>query len=263
MTALAAALLNLGWVAAAFVPLERARPARDQPLLREGILTDMAFYGGQVFVFLPAFTWLLHTTLSPLAGLSVLAPLQQAFAGLHAAPQLLIAVMLADLFAYWGHRAQHRYSLLWRFHAVHHSGRTVDWLAAYREHPLDGLYTQALVNLPALALGIDLRAWLGLVVFRGGWAILVHSNTRLPLGPLKWLLGAPELHRAHHATERDPGHYANLAPWLDCLFGTHGPVGEPAAMGLSEEHPRGWLRLLLWPLLRARPRTQEATRIKG
>ncbi|MCB9746254.1 MAG: sterol desaturase family protein [Alphaproteobacteria bacterium] len=250
MRLLASALLNLAWAAAIFLPLEATRPARSQPLRRPGLLTDLAFYAGQVFLFLPGCAWVLYWTLGPLAEASALAPLRAAYAALPTLLQLALAVSLADLLAYWGHRAQHRVPLLWRFHAVHHSAEHVDWLAAYREHPLDGLYTQALVNLPALLLGLDLRAWMGLVVFRGLWAVLVHSNTRLPLGPLRWLLGAPEFHRAHHARTRDPGHYANLAPYWDWLLGTHGAPGEPAEMGLEEPHPRSWPGLILWPLRR-------------
>jgi sterol desaturase/sphingolipid hydroxylase (fatty acid hydroxylase superfamily) len=238
------ALLNLAWVAAIFVPLERACAARAQAVFRPAWTTDLLFYAGQTLVFVPLVTVLLNWAAAPLRALS-----PAAFAALPAWVQAPIVLVLADLCAYWGHRAQHKWEFLWRFHAVHHTSRHVDWLAAFREHPIDGLYTQALVNLPAVLLGFDLRAWLGIVVLRGAWAIFVHSNTRLPLGPLKWVLGAPQFHRAHHSVERDVGHYANLAPWLDVVFGTHGPEGEPAEMGVRGPHPEGWAGLLGWGFL--------------
>ncbi|MCA9695068.1 MAG: sterol desaturase family protein, partial [Myxococcales bacterium] len=152
---------------------------------------------------------------------------------------------------YWFHRACHRYRLLWRFHAVHHTAERLDFLAAHREHPLDGLYTQAMMNLPAIALGLPVAEVMGLVAFRGLWAIFIHANVRLPLGPLGVLLGSPELHHWHHERRRDAGNYANLAPWIDRLFGTYRrPPGYPGALGIDEAHPRGYLGLLLHPFRR-------------
>ncbi len=294
------AIFNLALVAAIFVPLELASPARPgstRSPFEAG--QDLAFYAGQTLIFLPVVAILLGLLAAPLAdspaprgrgpGLSAsvgeerphsraCARVPSAGSGatapfppgtqtrepalkartscrlqfwlpiptFHALPalvQIAIAVILADFCAYWGHRAQHRIPLLWRFHAVHHTSTEVNWLAAYREHPLDGLYTQALVNLPAILLGVDFGAWLGVVVFRGAWAIFVHSNVHVPLGPLKWLFGAPEFHRAHHAVDAR-GHYANLAPWLDVLFGTHGPAGEPTRFGVEGVPPRTWWGLV-------------------
>jgi sterol desaturase/sphingolipid hydroxylase (fatty acid hydroxylase superfamily) len=239
-------LLDLLWVAAIFVPLERAFAARPQAVFRPAWRTDLLFLVGQTLLFVPAVAWVLALVYAPVRGVV------PGFGVLPAWVQVPVVLVLADLFAYWGHRAQHAWAPLWRVHAVHHTSRHVDWLAAFREHPLDGLYTQALVNLPAVLLGFDLRAWLGLAVLRGAWAILVHSNTRLPLGPLKWVFGAPEFHRAHHSVSRHVGHYANLAPWLDVVFGTHGRVGEPDRFGISEDHPESWPGLIGWAFLTRR-----------
>jgi len=73
---------------------------------------------------------------------------------------------------------------------------------------------------------------------------------RIDLGALEYLVGAPALHRWHHAEQRDVGNYANLAPWLDVLFGTyHRPAEPPAALGPGEEMPKGYVALLLHPFL--------------
>lgn len=124
-------------------------------------------------------------------------------------------------------------------------------MAAHREHPLDGIYTQTLMNLPAILLGLPVAAVAGLVAFRGMWAILIHSNVSLPLGPLELLLGSPRLHHWHHARDRDAGNYGNLAPYLDVIFGTHvAPTQPPSALGIAQSHPRGYLALLLWSFRR-------------
>src|SRR6185436_4212389 len=105
--------------------------------------------------------------------------------------QVAVAIVAGDLVVYWFHRACHRFDVLWRFHAVHHSAEHLDWLAAHREHPLDGLTTQLAMNLPAVVLDIHPELLAVAAVFRGVWAVFVHSNVRLPLGPLRLFLGAP------------------------------------------------------------------------
>jgi sterol desaturase/sphingolipid hydroxylase (fatty acid hydroxylase superfamily) len=166
--------------------------------------------------------------------------------------QAVVVIMLGDICVYWFHRACHALPLLWRFHAVHHSAEHLDWLAAHREHPVDGLLTQLAVNAPALILGFSLGQVAWLIALRGMWAIFVHSNVRLPLGPLRILLGAPELHHWHHLRAERAQNFANLAPWTDLLFGTyHNPSG-PETWPLGTDHPlpRSYLGMLarpLWP----------------
>jgi sterol desaturase/sphingolipid hydroxylase (fatty acid hydroxylase superfamily) len=96
----------------------------------------------------------------------------------------------------------------------------------------------------------------GLIAFRGIWAIYIHSNVRLPIGPLRVLVRAPELHHWHHDRDRDFGNYANVSPLMDVLFGTyHCPDHEPESLGVWEEMPRGYLGQLVHPF-----RTRRAQR---
>lgn len=245
------ALASLAWLVVMFVPLERAFPARpEQKILRRGLWTDLAFFFGQHLVFAMVAVSVLSASMPYVVGWLGTEALQGQMAELPMALQVLVVVMAGDMMAYWGHRAQHRFEWLWRFHAVHHSSVEVDWLAAHREHPLDGIYTQAMVNLPAIVLGFDIGAAMGLVAFRSLWAIFVHSNVRIPMGPLRYVVGAPQLHRWHHAKIREPGNYANLAPWVDLLFGTyHWPQGEPEAMGVDDEMPEDYVGLLWRPMV--------------
>jgi sterol desaturase/sphingolipid hydroxylase (fatty acid hydroxylase superfamily) len=258
VSSLAVAGLSLAIFALMFVPLERAFPARPQAVLRPAWTTDLAFFLGQYLVW----SALAVAALGVVAGwLGPLVPAgwRQAAHGLHPAAAAVGAVVLGDVLVYGWHRACHRFELLWRFHAVHHSSEHLDWLAAHREHPLDGLTTQLCQNLPAIALGLHFDAIAALVVFRGAWGLFIHSNARLPVGPLRFLLGAPELHHHHHA--RDVGeagvkNFANLAPWLDVVFGTYHrpPVDQPEryALGLDRPWPRGYLAQLVHPFVPVR-----------
>lgn len=236
-----------------FRPLEWAFPAKkDQKFLRPEWWTDLCFFLGQYLLWGGAVLWLLSRfadwldTLAPMA-------LRHAVAAQPWWLQAVEVVLLSDFFIYWGHRLQHRVPFLWRFHSIHHSAEHLDWLAAHREHPLDTVYTMGLINLPALLLGFPLETLAGLITFRGIWAIYIHSNVRLPIGPLRWLIGAPELHHWHHDRARDAGNYANISPLMDLLFGTYRcPDHEPEAFGIHEPIARSYLGQLLHPFRRKR-----------
>jgi sterol desaturase/sphingolipid hydroxylase (fatty acid hydroxylase superfamily) len=239
---------SLAVLVVVFVPLERLFPARPgQRVLREGLGVDAVFFAGQYLLWsgasLAVLAWV-HAGVARL-GVGGLAP-----GTLPTVVACLLAVLSGDVLVYWFHRACHAWEPLWRFHAVHHSAEELDFLAAHREHPIDGILTQLCQNLPAFLLGVPLGYLAGLAVLRGMWAIFVHSNVRLPLGPLRWVLGAPELHHWHHArVARTRHNFANLAPWIDVVFGTHHlPEGpERYALGLDVPWPRGYLAQLARP----------------
>ena len=231
-----------------FRPLEWAFPAKPgQPFLRPQWWTDLAFFLGQYLLWNGAVLWCVERF-----GSGVQAVVPAGFrASVAAQPwwlQAIEVILLSDFCVYWGHRLQHRVGFLWRFHSIHHSAEHLDWLAAHREHPIDSIYTISLINLPAYALGFPVHTLIGLVAFRGIWAIFIHSNVRIPLGPMRMLLGSPELHHWHHDRDRDAGNYANISPLMDILFGTYRcPDHEPESFGVHEPLPRGYVGQLLHP----------------
>ncbi|MDY3562535.1 sterol desaturase family protein [Gemmata sp. JC673] len=247
LLATGASLLGL---AAVLRPLEVLFPAKPgQKLFRPGWALDLSFFLGQYLLWNGLVFWCLWHSRGAIGRL-VPPEFAQAVAGQPFGLQVMEVVLLSDFCVYWGHRLQHRWNFLWRFHAVHHSAEHLDWLAAHREHPLDTVYTMTLINLPAFVLGFPLETLAGFIAFRGVWAIYIHSNVRLPLGPLRPLLGAPELHHWHHARDRDAGNYGNVCPLMDVLFGTYVcPDREPEAFGINQPVPSTWLGHMTRPLL--------------
>jgi sterol desaturase/sphingolipid hydroxylase (fatty acid hydroxylase superfamily) len=247
---LAGTLLTFACLAVVYGALERAFPARQARRWRDAdFLTDACFFLGQYLMW----SALSLALLSGAHGLlNAHTPLILRSAA--ASPPLWLvaplAVVLGDVLVYWFHRACHHYDFLWRFHAVHHSSQRLDWLAAHREHPVDGVLTQLAQNLPPMLLGLPFEMFAVLIALRGAWSILIHSNVALPLGPLRFLLGAPELHHFHHArVERTAHNFANLAPWLDLVFRTyHRPNGtETYPLGLVEPWPSSYPAQLVRP----------------
>ncbi len=231
-----------------FWPLEWAFPAKPgQKRFRAAWFLDLCFFLGQYLLWGGAVLWVLSRF-----GVFATGIVPAGFRGTVASQpwwlQAVEVVFLSDLFVYWGHRLQHRVPLLWRFHSIHHSAEHLDWLAAHREHPIDTIYTMGLINLPVFLMGFPLETLAGLIAFRGLWAIYIHSNVRLPIGPLRYLVGAPELHHWHHDKDRNAGNYANISPIMDLLFGTYTcPDHEPEAVGVHEPMPRSYLGQMLHP----------------
>src|SRR5215211_7158945 len=244
-----------------FWPLEAAFPARKgQKFFRREWGTDLCFFLGQYLLWGAAVLWVL-TRLGGWIGSFVPSHLRSAVAAQPWLLQALEVIVLSDLFVYWGHRFQHRVGFLWRFHAIHHSAEHLDWLAAHREHPIDTIYTMGLINLPVFVLGFPLEALAGFIAFRGIWAIYIHSNVRLPIGPLRMLIGAPELHHWHHDRDRQAGNYANISPLMDILFGTYRcPSHEPESFGVHEPVARGYVGQMIHPFRARKTGAYEQTR---
>lgn len=247
-----------------FRPLECVFPAaRGQRFFRPQWGTDLCFFLGESLLFNGAVLWVLGR-FEPWIRAATPHSLRAYVGGLSWWQQAILAVLLGDFLIYWGHRLQHRIGFLWRFHVIHHSAEHLDWLAAHREHPVDSLYTIFLVNLPIFALGLPIRSLVWFAAFRGLWAVFIHANVRLPIGPLRVLIGAPELHHWHHDRQRDSGNYANVSPLFDVLFGTYRrPEGEPNAMGVQELVPKGYIGQLLYPFRRRKVQPDSVQALTG
>ncbi len=254
---LPAAILGTGgsflFLCLVFHPLERAFPAKSgQRFLRPEWWIDLCFFVGQYLLWSGLVLGLL-TFFADWLDDGIPTGFRHAVANQPWWLQAVEVILLSDFFVYWGHRLQHKVPFLWCFHSIHHSAEHLDWLAAHREHPLDTVYTMGLINIPAFLLGFPLETLTGLIAFRGIWAIYIHSNVRLGIGPLKWLIGAPELHHWHHDRARDAGNYANISPLMDLAFGTYRcPDHEPESFGIHEKIPRSYIGQMLHPFRRGR-----------
>ncbi|QFZ84770.1 DUF3703 domain-containing protein [Variovorax paradoxus] len=127
-----------------------------------------------------------------------------------------------DFSLYSVHWLSHRAAWLWRFHAIHHSSERLYWLNGERRHPLHaammaapGLIAVVLMGAPALATG----AWLGLLAVHLAFQ---HSNLDYRVGPLRFIVGAAEVHRWHHKREYEDAQVNYGEFWMvwDHLFGT-------------------------------------------
>jgi lathosterol oxidase len=170
-----------------------------------------------------------------------------------------VSVVALDLGNYLAHWLMHRYDALWEIHKVHHSSRTLDWLATFRSHLLEQALRRVLAPLGLIVVGVPIEAVIvGASVFNA-WAMLIHSNLGVDLRALEPVLVTPRLHRVHHdpaTTHRNFGTFLTL--WDRLLrdrFVTR-DVASGVTFGVPEEvetYPQGWWPQLREPLRRVGP----------
>ncbi len=160
--------------------------------------------------------------------------------------KLFLVLLVNDVGAYWGHRALHAHPRLWRFHAIHHSAEELDWLVNTRAHPFDMVFVRFAGLAPVYLLGLAQTtgprldpAVAILTIFGTLWTFFIHSNTRVRLGPLEWLISSPAFHHWHHTRDEHRDHnFSFVFPVIDRVFGTAWlPKHWPSAYGINAEVP--------------------------
>jgi sterol desaturase/sphingolipid hydroxylase (fatty acid hydroxylase superfamily) len=267
----------LAVLSATFVVLERLAPRRrDQRVLRRGLLVDLGYVvlnGHFLGVALAlAVAPLTDRTDGVLRGVSLDLASRWPWAA-----QLVVAFFAIDLLQWSIHNLLHRVPWLWELHKVHHSPLEMDWAASMRVHWLEIVVYKSLQYVPLALLGFDGSVMMALAVIGTAIGHYNHANLRWDLGPLKYLLNGPHMHRWHHAHPEafeggDRGRFPvgvnyaiNLSLW-DWIFGTaYMPVDaagrprDPSHLGFEgiERFPEDLPRQELWPLVGSRPARQE------
>ena len=165
--------------------------------------------------------------------------------------QMVIFLIGEDIILYWTHRLFHG-RRMWRYHAVHHSSEELEWISAARFHPINLLLGSVTADVAMLLLGISPNVFVVLGPLTIAHSAFVHANLNWTLGPFKYVIATPVLHRWHH-TAADRGGEKNFAatfPILDVIFGTfYMPEGKlPDHYGIGErEFPTSFQGQLVHP----------------
>ena len=165
---------------------------------------------------------------------------------------LFLIVLVADLVQYWTHRAYHETKWGWRLHAVHHSVKSMDWLAGSRQHILELLITRTLVLAPIYVFGFSKEVIDAYIIIVGFQAVFNHANVSVRLGPLRYVIVTPNFHHWHHSQDQEAldKNYAAHFAFLDYLFGTAVKSDKvwPEKYGVLGDYvPNGFLKQLKFP----------------
>ena len=243
---------NFLLVSLIFLPLERAWPRKtEQKVFRRRWKTDL------VHVFVSGLLYRVGTIL--LVSLSVVYLERLVPASFRAAVSaqpvwlaFIEVLVIADMGFYFVHRAFHAYPWLWRFHAIHHSIEEMDFLAAHRVHPVDQILTRGATLIPIFVLGFAGEAILLFGIVYQWQSVLIHSNVRIGIGPLRWIFASPEFHHWHHANQVEAvdKNFAGQLSIIDAAFGTaYLPPGEmPRQYGIDGPVPDSYLAQLTYPM---------------
>jgi lathosterol oxidase len=250
-------LLDILMMTLIFSPIEVLWPAyREQSVFRSEWLTDIVYFlSTHLPIQITTFLILLPATqLSAFLNIPVLT---DAVGHLPWIVQFFLAVLVADLAEYGIHRAFHKVPFMWRFHAIHHSSKALDWIAGSRSHIVDDVAVRAFILIPMMCVFSHnmLVAYLFFVNIHATWA---HCN----FGPtIKWLepwLIQPRYHHWHHTSQAEAidKNFAIHFPWIDKMFGTYYLPEDkwPDSYGLhNEKIPAGFWGQTFYPLTRGRP----------
>ncbi len=174
--------------------------------------------------------------------------------------QVIVAIVVMDVGVAAAHHASHKWSLLWRFHAVHHSVRRMYGFNGLMKHPMHQAIEGMSGLAPLLLIGIPVRVATAVVFCVGIQLLLQHSNADYRTGVLKSVFANAEVHRFHHARggagDVNFGLFTTL--W-DHFAGTfyYAPCAAPSRsqdLGVDEpEYPTAYFAQLLRPFQGARP----------
>jgi len=176
-------LLDLFLMALIYVPLERLWPQYPgQGTFRNQWTLDVVYFmSTHLPIQILSFLVLLPATQAvKYLGVPVL---QHSIARLPWILQFVLAVVVADVAEYFIHLALHKVPFLWRFHAVHHSSKALDWIAGSRSHFVDDTLVRGFILAP-LMFGFSQSIILAYLIFVTLHATWTHCN----FGPnAKWL----------------------------------------------------------------------------
>lgn len=249
-------LLDLLLMAVIFVPIEMVFPRnRQQSKFHEEWRTDLLYFVIS-HLFIQFFGVITQQPAKLFFGWIGLSAVQHWVQQLPYVIELFFAFLVTDLFQYAAHRFFHSHTYLWRFHSVHHSTKNMDWLAGSRTHFVDIFVTRSMTFIPLYVFGFSEITFNTYIIFMAIHAVLIHANTRINFGFLKYIFATPQYHHWHHC--EDPKYYgknfATIFPFIDKLFGTYYLPGNtwPEGTGLREAHfPKGYVNQLVYPFTKS------------
>lgn len=235
-----------------FMGIEKLLPLyKGQAIFRKEWQTDLKHFAFNHFVVglvLLITNYLLHH----LFGFLVNSHFQQYVASINFPLQLLLCALVADLMEYSTHRAYHEVPFLWNIHAVHHSIKTIDWLAGSRQHFAELMITRIAVLAPLYICGFSQSVMNTYIIIIGFQAVFNHANVHVNWGPLKYIFVTPQFHHWHHASDKEAidKNYASTFSFIDYLLGTAVKTDKefPENYGVVGDYvPNGFIKQQAFP----------------
>jgi sterol desaturase/sphingolipid hydroxylase (fatty acid hydroxylase superfamily) len=250
-------ILNLTLTGIVFLPLERLFRRNNQSVFRHEWREDLLYFLISS-VMVQSFTYLSFAPSTLILAHSQLASIQAVIVSQPLWLQFFEIMFLTDLVQYWIHRLFHRVPWLWKFHAVHHSARSLDWLAGSRMHVVEIICLRGLTVIPMTVLGFEQSMIYLYLIVVYLYATYIHSNIRFDIEWLKPIIVTPRFHHWHHGIDKAAidVNFSIHFPLFDRLFGTYYmPKGQwPSGYGVGGHPvPSGYWRQFVYPFTKSKP----------
>ncbi|MEX1167557.1 MAG: sterol desaturase family protein [Hydrogenophaga sp.] len=149
-----------------------------------------------------------------------------------------VGLLVTSFFAYWLHRAEHRFDWLWRAaHQLHHSAPRVDLAGAYFTHPVEVLLKVTLGHTVSIyLLGLTPMVASAVALTSALLSMWQHWNIHTPHW-IGYIIPRPESHVLHHARNNQARNFGDLPLW-DIVFGTFNNPLAPWSGQVGFDTPR-------------------------
>lgn len=114
---------------------------------------------------------------------------------------VVVTLTAMDACNWIAHWSEHRFRVLWRMHAVHHTREELTVLTSFRTHPLAHTTGFVLATVPVIALTADHPMAPMLITVYLCLGTVPHANVPWSFGPLGRFIVSPAYHRLHHAID--------------------------------------------------------------
>lgn len=169
-------------------------------------------------------------------------------------PSVFVAVLISEFMAYWFHRLMHWKGVFWKIHSIHHTPKKLHTWNNNKLHPLNVLILNFFKNLPLVIIGIESQAIFLATSFSLIQNYISHTNADIRSGFLKFIIGTPELHRAHHSVNSNEAlNYSSVIPLWDLIFNTFNYNSNIKEIGVKDRkrYPKGLTSELVFPFRRS------------
>ena len=217
-----AALIATGalfWVASRRLYMPDYRPQRVERFDHLFVVIALSLAGVYDLFVAPLFVWMMEQS-------AVLVPAARDYLAQQSVFfQMAVYLLLSDFLSYWAHRLLHT-SAVWRFHALHHSPISLNWVSGLRGGPLHyvliltpEVIVASLFIHPANAWMLPALAIIGMLNQH-----LIHTSIALPWArQLEYFIVTPRMHFVHHHPDvrYTNSNYGFVFSMWDRLFGTY------------------------------------------
>ncbi len=117
--------------------------------------------------------------------------------------RIVLLFLVMDFLRWALHLMQHRVKWLWELHKLHHSSQTMGIGSGFRGHLIEPFVIGAGLYIPMTMLGFGLQSFFAATIVYSAIGLYGHTNFKINLGPLKYIINNPSFHLWHHAQRQE------------------------------------------------------------